>query len=153
MEKKIQYILCICAVAVVIILYMSMQNDVKRVEYDLKANVTDIRINDSKMLLGVSNDINELNFGAIPVNVSPQKFLDLKNNEPTQVLIEIHIDGNISEYIGLTDENFILDSGDAKQVGLTFYATKKGIYKGKIYVDAIIPTYKSLAFISLWKSK
>lgn len=153
MDKKVQYILCICAVAVIIILFMSMQNNVKKIEYNLKANVTDIRINDSKMLLGVSNDVTELNFGSIPVNVSTKKFLDLKNNEPVVSLIEVYTTGNISEYIELTDKSFVLKSGDTKQVGLAFHATKKGVYEGKVHINAITPTYKILAFISLWKSR
>lgn len=152
MEKRIQYFLYICAViAVGVVLFMSMQNDTNTIEYDLKANVTDIRINDSKMLLGVSNDVTEFNFGVIPVNVSTQKFLDLKNNELIVSLINIHVNGTISEYIELTEDNFILESGDTKQVGLAFHAKKKGVYEGKVYIHAVTPTYKILSFISLWK--
>ncbi len=146
-----QYVICVCAVVVIIVLFMSMQNKVNTTEYDLKANVTDIRINNSKMLLGVSNDVTEFNFGSIPVNISTQKFLDLKNNEPIVSLIEIQINGTISDYVELTEDSFVLESGAMKQVGLTFHATKKGIYEGKIYIDVVTPTHQSLAFISLWK--
>lgn len=153
MNKKLLVVVCICVIGVGIIISLSMQNNIKTVTYNLKANVTELRINNSKMLIGVSNNPDELNFGVLPVNLSIIKLLYLKNNEETKAVVKLAINGNISGFVEVTEECFILESKENKQVKLLFNGAKKGNYIGKINIDIITPKYAILELFSLWKLK
>ena len=149
MKKKL--ILLAIAIFLIITIVLSTQTNLNIVKYKLKANVTELRINNSKLLLGISNDPTEFNFGIVPENITVKKILNLKNNENFDSLIEIHIDGNISDYIKVEEENFLLKGKENKQIDITFNATKIGYYTGEVEVYITTPKYEFLAPLSLWK--
>jgi acyl-coenzyme A synthetase/AMP-(fatty) acid ligase len=80
-------ILAMLALAIIGAVHYGSQSEISVASYDMKANVTELRINDSKILVGVSNDDYELNFGVLSVNMSVEKFIDFKNNEPKEVVL------------------------------------------------------------------
>jgi hypothetical protein len=133
-----------------VLLYFPIQTEIKLVTYDLKVNVTDLRVNNSKILIGISGDPYEMNFGTLPENLSVKKFLDLKNNEKIEALIKLSIDGNISDFIEISDTNFILKNGEEKQVEIFFNGTaRKGFYEGNLSIEILTPKYIFLAPFSL----
>lgn len=134
-----------------ILLIFAIQKNLDITVYKLKANVTELRINNSRLLLSISNDPTEFNFGIIPENLTVKKILNLKNNENFDSIIEISISGNISKYIKLENTNFILKSKKSKQLDVIFNATKIGYYTGEMKIYIITPKYEFLAPLSLWK--
>jgi len=149
--KKKPIFVSIVVLFIVVIIVLATQTNTNLVKYKLKANVTELRINNSKLLLGISNDPTEFNFGIVPENITVKKILNLKNNENFDSLIEIHIDGNISDYIKVEEENFLLKGKENKQIDITFNATKIGYYTGEVEVYITTPKYEFLAPLSLWK--
>jgi len=130
---------------------LATQTNLNIIKYKLKANVTELRINNSKLLLGISNDPTEFNFGVVPENVTVRKILNLKNNENFDSVIKISISGNISKYIKLENNDFILKSKENKQLMVTFNAARIGYYTGEMEIYLITPKYEFLAPLSLWK--
>ena len=149
--KKKPIFVSIIVLFIVVIIVLAMQTNTNIVKYKLKANVTELRVNDSKLLLGISNDQTEFNFGVVPENITVKKILNLKNNENFDSLIKIYINGDISDYIYVGEENFVLKSKEGKQIEIIFNATKIGYYTGEIEVYITTPKYGFLAPLSLWK--
>jgi hypothetical protein len=134
-----------------VVLFLSMQKDTSVTNYALKGNVTDLRVNDSKIIVGVSNDPNELNFGMVVVNMTVQKFIDLRNTESNEAFVEISKVGNISSFVNVDSESFILGSGENHTVSVTFNGTQKGYYNGELTVTVETPKYLILSPLSLWR--
>ena len=150
MKKKIVSI-GIIILAITIIVIIATQTNSNIVNYKLKANVTKLRINNSQLLLGISNDQAEFNFGIVPENISVKKVLNLRNNENSDSIIKISIIGNISDYIKVEEENLILKSKENKQIVVTFNATNIGYYTGNMKIYITVPKYEFLAFLHLWR--
>lgn len=134
-----------------VVLFLSMQKDTSVTNYALKGNVTDLRVNDSKIIVGVSNDPNELNFGMVSVNMTVQKFIDLKNTESNDAFVKISKVGNISSFVNVGSENFALGSGENRTVGVIFNGTQKGYYNGVLTILVETPKYTILSPLSLWR--
>ncbi|MGC9310539.1 MAG: hypothetical protein ACP5E4_02325 [Candidatus Aenigmatarchaeota archaeon] len=144
------FIVAILAVLAAV-LYVASQSVTSSGTYDLKANVTELRLNDSKILIGISNDRDEINFGAVAENMTVKKFLDLQNNEETDAVIRLETSGSISPYVLFPQREFLLKSGEKREVEMRFDGAKIGYYEGTLAVDIITPKNRLLAPLSLWK--
>ena len=120
------------------------------VRYPLRANVTPLRIADSKIKVGVSVETDELNFGVVSENLTVRKFINLKNNDKVPVKMCMPSYGNIKQYVLLSKDNFILKEGQAVEVEIAFNATKVGLYSGELDVIAIKPKHPFLANFLGW---
>ncbi len=83
-----------------------------------------------------------LNFGLIVPGYSASRQITITNTQTHPTLTKIKSSGEISKYIIVSDNNFILDSGESKNITFSCYP-EKGLelreYPGKI----IMTTYKA----------
>ena len=144
-------LLAVVAVLVVAaVIYLAAQNDVIESKYALEGNVSDLNLNGSKIVVGVSNDPTELNFGAIAVNMTVEKFVEINNSADRPAFVKISMIGNIVPYIRRQDNNFILESGSNRSIGMIFNGTQKGYFTGQATIQVITPKYPVLSSLSLW---
>jgi len=91
--------------------------------------------------LGIDASQDRLNFGIIPIGSPASKQLKLANDRADIVKIKSCIYGNISKHITLEDNNFILDSGQKKDLVVQFSSTEPdSAFTGELDVMVIIPT-------------
>lgn len=107
----------------------------------LSAQAYDPANNELNYTLGIDASQDRLNFGVIPINAPAKKALKLSNTRNGPVKVRANIYGNISKYISLEDNNFILESTEKKDIMVHFTgAESQGTYKGELDVMIIIPT-------------
>ncbi len=95
---------------------------------------------DMDYTLGVDASQDKLNFGSIPINAPSTKSLKLSNDRDGDIKIKIITHGNISQYIALEKNNFILKPNKEKDLKVYFKgAESTGTLKGELDVMIIIP--------------
>lgn len=95
---------------------------------------------DMDYTLGVDASQDKLNFGIIPINAPSTKSLKLSNDRDGDIKIKIITYGNISQYIALEKNNFILKPNKEKDLKVYFKgAGSTGTLKGELDVMIIIP--------------
>ncbi|MBN2094424.1 MAG: hypothetical protein JW727_00095 [Candidatus Aenigmarchaeota archaeon] len=138
-------------VLLIAVLVLGASAKVQETTYPLKANVTELRLNDSKILIGVSNDADQLDFGVVSVNMSVQKELDIRNFEKVPAKVIISRSGNIAPMVSVSESSIVLSGGETRKVFIEFNATEKGEYSGVLTMVVRTPKYAILAPLSLWK--
>ncbi len=98
--------------------------------------------------LGIDASQDRLNFGIIPIGAPSSKQLKLANDRADRIKIKSDIYGNISKYITLEDNNFILDSAQKKDLLVQFSSTEpESTFAGELDVMVLIPSPKD-SFLS-----
>jgi len=116
----------------------------------LNSEVYDPSDLDMNYTLGADISQDKLNFGIIPINAPATKSLKLSNNRDGDIKIKIITYGNISQYIALEKNNFILKPNKEEDLNVYFKgAESAGILKGELDVMIIIPN-SPLSGILMW---
>jgi hypothetical protein len=102
----------------------------------------------SKFIMGKNSGFDltkgSLNFGKIPLGSSATRSLRISNNFNKVSRIKITSSGEISQYIEVSDNNFILYPSESKNI--TFTCSPKNTTKFKEYNGEIIITTKTNLF-------
>jgi hypothetical protein len=78
-----------------------------------------------------------LNFGRVPVGVNVRKTIKLNNDELLPIKIKITREGDISPYLTISQEKFMLESYVEIEIGIV--PEKAGNYSGAVIIEAIKP--------------
>ncbi|MBI4895558.1 MAG: hypothetical protein HY831_03630 [Candidatus Aenigmarchaeota archaeon] len=126
---KQKNLLIIGAVVVLIafIVFFSTSFEEETVKYDMKLSVME------NVTLGISNDNFELNFGRIPLNGKSTKFVSISYNSTTPSKIHLETTGNISKFIILEKNDFIIEKSD--KFGIIANGTEYGNYTGTLIIN------------------
>jgi len=95
---------------------------------------TEVEIGDK---VGVAINGSALIFGRIKPNGISTKEINLVNNYDNDVLVEIVKEGNISDFISVSENNFVLKKMESKNVSFIAISDKDpeyGKYSGYVYV-------------------
>lgn len=103
-----------------------------------------------KLTVGISGDIDVLNFGLIPTGGSyVGKYLNLTNRNENPVKISLSATGNISPYIEFDKNNFILKNQDTT-IYIIFRTTGDmpiGNYTGEVDVIVKRARFSTIGFL------
>jgi hypothetical protein len=87
--------------------------------------------------IGFNVDTDALYFGTIPPGGIGNREIHIKNENYTQVKVNIKIFGPARKWIQVTNNNFILKKGESKDITFYSYVPKNiayGIYNGEIKI-------------------
>ena len=110
--------------------------------YPLKANITEL--NESKLLIGISTDPFDLNFGTIPKGLIVRKYLKISNNDEIPGIGRIYIKGNISKLVSFSSTSLKINAFETKEIEVKLNATDIGFYNGEIDLVIKKPSTKLL---------
>lgn len=102
----------------------------------------------SDVVLGFVTEPWNLNFGIIPGNGSySTRSIEIKNKEEKNIEIILKSYGNISDLIGFSQNNFMLEPQKVASVDITLYSRDfgNGNYTGEIDLIAKKPIYNFLS--------
>ena len=84
-------------------------------------------------LVGVNTDTDAIHFGKVPKGSGSQRILTLENNDNRPHTIVIKTFGNISGFVFVTENNFVMGPGTIKNVTIMAKVpenTNEGYYDG-----------------------
>jgi hypothetical protein len=90
------------------------------------------------MTLGIVAE-GQLAFGRIPAGSDVKKSIMLNNDVEGPIKIRITSDGNISPYITVSNNNFVLEGN--REIEVTFKPAVEGSFSGMLKVTAIKPKW------------
>lgn len=120
--------------------------------YPSSVEVIPIKPGEEKLLVGISADPWNLNFGVIPVGKNfGKRFVNLVNLKEKDVKVSLKAYGNISNFVKFSRNNFILHPKENVTVEVGFYAegAEVGNYTGVIDVTIQKPKYDFI--YSFWR--
>jgi hypothetical protein len=88
----------------------------------------------NKTKIGLSTDVGILNFGFLPTGSSERKVISLENEINRTAIVKITTRGNISEFVNIETERFILKPNERTEVMITLNATKEGNFTGFLII-------------------
>ena len=100
--------------------------------------------NDSDIPLGVAVQTYELNFGRAPKEMNVSKMLNLSNSRFTPVKFLVESYGNISKFLYIPKEKFIIPSNMDEKLTITFDTRQPGNFTGELIVRVVYPKYEWL---------
>jgi hypothetical protein len=112
--------------------------------YPSSVEIVPVESSQQKILVGLSADPWNLNFGIIPVGKNfGKRFINLVNLKEKDAKIVLKVDGNISKFVKFSKNNFILHPNENVTIEVTFYAegASVGNYTGVISVIVQRPKY------------
>jgi len=112
---------------------------VEIVKYPLSANVSGAIDPYGNITVGVDSGKSGLNFGRMPLSFDVVKFININNTYTRDVKLKVKVFGNISEFVDATTSEIPLKPGELREIKVTFYAKKIGVYKGELDIAVIIP--------------
>lgn len=118
--------------------------------YPVLAEITFLNLNESQITLGLGNEPGRLNFGIIPTGGHyATRHLAIVNSESNKVHVVFKVYGEIKPMVKISDENFVLSSGESKTVDIsvkTSPETIPGNYTGEIDIIVKKPNFALLNF-------
>lgn len=96
--------------------------------------------------IGVSTDIDKIDFGRIAMGMKVRKVINVYNKNPFKVKVHIKPYGNISHVINTTN-SFILNSFEGKNVSIEATGKEVGSFSGEISVIVRKPKFDWLIWI------
>ena len=87
--------------------------------------------------IGLAKNNTALILGGIKRNGLSTKEINLLNNYGQDVFVEIQMEGNISDFIYISENDFILKSGESKNLSFSSISDKDseyGKYNGYVYI-------------------
>jgi hypothetical protein len=106
-------------------------------------------IDNDTIKVGVSADWNELNFGVVLQNMTVKKFLTINNTDVNMKSCVLSY-GSIGPLIKVPENNFIIKTGEAKDVLLEFSGPDLGNYTGEVDMITKKPKYGFLEPLLPW---
>ena len=98
--------------------------------------------------LGIDTGTEEINIGVISANTPVRKKLDFANNEDVSIKVIMTIEGNISEYIVIDRNKFIIYPKETESQIINFVGAPENLnLSGTIIVKLIVPKYPSLLWV------
>jgi hypothetical protein len=120
--------------------------------YPSSVEVSPIQLTQEKILLGMSVDPWNLNFGIIPAgNNSAKRFINLVNLKEKDFKVILKAYGNISSFVKFSKNNFLLHPKENVTVEAIFYAEKAEVGNYTGIIDVIIKKPKYDFLYSFWK--
>ncbi|HIE34562.1 MAG TPA: hypothetical protein EYP86_05425 [Candidatus Altiarchaeales archaeon] len=104
------------------------------VRYPVQGTIVPFTVENKTLKIGISADRDKLNFGVLPQTLSVRKFLNLKNREDSKARICVRTYGTIRDFVNITEDTFILEKEEYREVQLTFSGDRVGNYTGEIDV-------------------
>ncbi|OYT39325.1 MAG: hypothetical protein B6U86_05395 [Candidatus Altiarchaeales archaeon ex4484_43] len=105
-----------------------------------RGNITYPRVENRTIKVGVSTDPDELNFGAVPQNMTVRKFINLHNKD-INVKVCVIPYGSIRQFIKIEQNNFIMKTNESREVMIEFSGDRIGSYNGELDVITKKPKY------------
>lgn len=106
----------------------------------ISAMTYDPENNDMNYSLGFDVSSERLNYGIMPINSPSAKTVKMANDYGAPAKVKARSHGNISNYISLGENNFILNANQKKEIYVRFDgAESNGTYDGELEVRIIIP--------------
>lgn len=99
-------------------------------KYDAKAIVFTKQQN---IKIGISSDTDVIDFGQIYENMSSRKYINVTGNK-YDYKVKVYVSGNISEFVNIEKNNFILEKNQATAIPILFSGNKPGNYNGEVKV-------------------
>lgn len=112
--------------------------------YPASVEIIQTRPEEQEILIGISVDPWDLNFGIVPAGSAGRRFVDLSNLQDSDVKVKFEVYGNISPMVSFSRNNFILKKGENSTVDIvvrTTRATLSGNYTGEIDTILKKPKY------------
>ncbi len=108
-----------------------------------------VTINSSaSMSVGVSVDTDRIDFGSLPDDaLEATKEITVQNIEQYPATLHFHVDGNISEYVTLSQESVELPPGEQHTLDITLETSDsiaEGRYSGELTIYTRRPLYQLL---------
>jgi len=135
-NKKIMgIILAVFLIAIIILLIISIKNILDSFSIIEKQQVyTKIIVSDK---YGFDLNNTALTFGMIKAGGASSRDLTVENRYPLNVKVDIYTKGDISRFISMSKNNFVLNKTSSERI--TFVAsapknTENGVYDGYIYI-------------------
>lgn len=100
--------------------------------------------------IGISTETFLLDFGILPKNLSARKSIELSNKDERIAKINLKVYGNITPFIEITPNNFILKENESKSVAIKAKALNVGNFTGEIQVIAKKSKFKLLEGLLPW---
>ncbi|MFH1127228.1 MAG: hypothetical protein V1718_03930 [archaeon] len=91
--------------------------------------------------IGFAAQTYELNFGRLPLGGRSTKFIDVSNTFKSPVKIKTIIEGNIKQFIDLSDDEILLEPEKNTQLKITFNSLETGNFSGNIKIVTYVPKY------------
>jgi hypothetical protein len=107
---------------------------------------TRINVTANLTRLGVSTDIDKIDFGIVPLGVRVRKELSLVNHNPVRVKVRVRVRGPMGEFVHVADE-FVMDPGEARTLMLAAQPTQVGSWEGEIEVVVRKPRWEWLMWL------
>ena len=114
------------------------------IRYPAKGNVTELKIENQTLSVGVSVETFQLHFGRVPQNLTVRKIITLRNNENVPVKVRLRAFGNISQLIRFSKDELLLQPKKEARIYVIFNATKIGWFVGEVDVYLKKPKYRFL---------
>lgn len=105
---------------------------------------------DKPIRVGIAGQQNELNFGVAPINSSVRKFINLGNSEQLPIKVHILSYGEMAQNINAPQKDFIMESGEEKEIEVAYNCTQIGEFKGEVDVLIRVPRYAPLKYVLSW---
>ena len=129
MEKTIKYLILLAILAFTIPFILNSQTEKTIIEASfLMGNTSGFDLNP-----------NELTFGQITQNSSASRAITITNSFNKQKEIHIRASGEIKEYIIVSENNFILNPNESKNITFSIYptnTTQQQKYSGQIIITS-----------------
>ena len=108
------------------------------------ANVTEMKLDEEKVKIGVATQKYELNFGTVPHGVTVRKVIKLRNNEPRPAKIKFKACGSIKPFITFQENDVVLNPSEYREFEVSFNAGRVGNFTGAVDVIIKVPRYDFL---------
>ena len=97
----------------------------------------DLRLKVRGFLIGVNTDTDAVNFGAVPAGSAGERKINITNTDmmPHKIMIKAH--GNISSWIAVSDNGFVLGPQETKEISVFAEVpegTSDGYYGGTLEI-------------------
>jgi len=97
-----------------------------------------LKVVDEQKIIGLAVPVNDtITFGKVPRGASSVAKLNISNYEESPVFVTINAKGKLSGWIGLSDNNFILEKNESKEIKVTATVpanAPSGNYSGTLFV-------------------
>ena len=123
-------------------------NEVVRIP--TSANVTKPDSSSGIIKVGIDPGTDALNFGRVFADMPVRKYLELENKEGYNVRVCTRKYGHISPYLNSSVDSFILESGEERDVMVSFVGKELGHYEGEVDIVIRKPKYKEMAPLLYW---
>lgn len=100
--------------------------------------------------VGVSVDIDKIDFGIAAKGMQIRKVLNVTNSETLLAKVKVKVIGNISKFVKIEPNNFLLSPNNTQAITLEFFGKEIGNYTGEIAVRIEVPKYKFMEDFLRW---